>query len=359
MLGRVASALLGKQVDYRVNPETGQQEAYEVPQRPGDLFRHILAGALIGGAAAKGTNSVLAGFSRGGAAGIEANRDADQQRQQRAQQDFKNRQEKSKTDAEIDAHHAQMQLANVQTLIHESDSSLKTAAELDRHNASDRMRREHAEENGGVKYPVEGNGVQGKGADLAAAYNAGKISAPAGHMLQFTTEYDHTGLHHDINKGRWVDDETGEPVNMATRTTYHLQSVPLDSMKKLSTYTGAEIQKAFPGQFGNTLKPDQEYNLNGNTIQGLHQKETAEQNKKHADELKDKREKRLTSNAARDQARKDEDEKRKKALADLKLKGGNQSKLQFLHVNPDTKQSVGWNGSAWVDSATGKPVAGQ
>src|SRR5207244_7496886 len=95
---------------------------------------------------------------------------------------------------------------------------LKSAAELDRHNASDRMRREHAEENGAVKYPVDGNGVQGKGAELAKAYTEGKIVAPAGHMLQFTTEYNYEGLHHDITKGRWVDDQTDEPVNMATRT---------------------------------------------------------------------------------------------------------------------------------------------
>jgi len=280
-----------------------------------------------------------------------------ERRQQQAQQDFKNQQEKSKTQAEIDTHHAQMQLANIQTLIHESDSSLKSAAELDRHNASDRMRREHAEENGAVKYPVEGNGVQGRGADLAKAYTEGKIVAPAGHMLQFTTEYNYEGLHHDITKGRWVDDQTGEPVNMATRTTYHLQSVPLDSMKKLSTYTGAEIQKAFPGQFGDTLKPDQEYNLNGNTITALHEKETASQNKKHAGELKDKREKRLTSNSVKDQARKDLDQKRKQQLADQKKNTGNQSKLIYPHITKDGIR-IGWNGSDWVD-ATGKVVKDQ
>src|SRR5713226_2764738 len=33
LLGRVASALLGKQLDYRVNPATGQTEAVEVPQK--------------------------------------------------------------------------------------------------------------------------------------------------------------------------------------------------------------------------------------------------------------------------------------------------------------------------------------
>src|SRR5882757_3530707 len=92
MLGRVASALLGRQMDYQVDPQTGKTVAVPVQERPGDLFRHILAGALIGGAAAKGTNSVLAGFSAGGAAGIRANDAANQQRQQRAQQDFENEQ---------------------------------------------------------------------------------------------------------------------------------------------------------------------------------------------------------------------------------------------------------------------------
>src|SRR5438552_9166070 len=124
MIGRIASALLGKQVDYRIN-EAGQQEAYEVPQRPGDLFRHILAGALIGGAAAKGTNSVLAGFSRGGAASIGASREADQQRQQRAQQDFANKQVVDKAAQEKLQSAATHEHWNKEQLLHERAANLR------------------------------------------------------------------------------------------------------------------------------------------------------------------------------------------------------------------------------------------
>src|SRR5258708_6127531 len=42
MLGRVASALLGKQIEYQVNPKTGQTEAIAGTQKPGELIRHIL-----------------------------------------------------------------------------------------------------------------------------------------------------------------------------------------------------------------------------------------------------------------------------------------------------------------------------
>jgi hypothetical protein len=33
--------------------------------------------------------------------------------------------------------------------------------------------------------------------------------------------------------------------------------------------------------------------------------------------------------------------------------------LQNLQFNPQTKQTIGWNGSAWVDAKTGQPVTGQ
>jgi hypothetical protein len=37
--------------------------------------------------------------------------------------------------------------------------------------------------------------------------------------------------------------------------------------------------------------------------------------------------------------------------------GGGGAQLQNLHTNPQTNQTIGWNGTTWVDQKTGQPVA--
>ena len=129
-------------------------------------------------------------------------------------------------------------------------------------------------------------------------------------------------------------------------------------MEKLQPYTGAALMKAYPSTFGNTLDPKQEYNINGTGINGLAAREAETYNKKFNDNLKAKREGRLQNTATEEQARKDKEQARKDKLAAQKL-GQNQSKLQFLHVNPTTKKTIGWNGASWVDATTGAAVQGQ
>lgn len=168
-----------------MDPQTGKTIATAVPEKPGDLFRHILAGALLGGAAAQGQRSALGGFAAGAKAGLENRQQMDQQKQARAQQQFQNQQssqredrEENTADSQNNLRHAQMQLANVESMVHDRNSSLHEKEELDRENASERLRREHAEGIGGLDVPVDGNGVEGKGADLMAAYTAGRSSLP-------------------------------------------------------------------------------------------------------------------------------------------------------------------------------------
>src|SRR5258708_4876755 len=148
VLGRVASALLGHNLDYQVDPQTGKTVAVETPQRPGQFFRNLVAGALLGGVAARGTNSVLSGFSRGATAGIEANQAADQQRYSRAQQGFKTQQEAQRTQREQGAESredqrlkdeelktsAQHEMWNKEQLLHERDANLRESEFLQRQN---------------------------------------------------------------------------------------------------------------------------------------------------------------------------------------------------------------------------------
>src|SRR5258708_2660176 len=163
MLGRVASALLGRPMDYQIDPATGKTVAVPVQEKPGDLFRHILAGALIGGAAAKGTNSVLAGFSRGGVAGIQSNQPTNDHRLPQAQQPFQNSQTADKASQEKLSATAQHEHWNKEELLHERDANLRDSEFLERRNERAEELQKWALEAGGMAAPIEGNGELGNG----------------------------------------------------------------------------------------------------------------------------------------------------------------------------------------------------
>src|ERR1035438_9961688 len=50
LMGRAVSALMGNPTDYQVDPNTGQTVAVPMKSKPGDIWRHIVAGAILGGA---------------------------------------------------------------------------------------------------------------------------------------------------------------------------------------------------------------------------------------------------------------------------------------------------------------------
>jgi hypothetical protein len=89
VVNKLVSGLLGNQTTYQVDPQTGKTVAVERPQKPGELFRHILAGAILGGAASTGGGGGLGeGAVRGAAAGLQDLRQQDQQKQAQAVKDF-------------------------------------------------------------------------------------------------------------------------------------------------------------------------------------------------------------------------------------------------------------------------------
>jgi len=317
MLGRVASALLGKQVDYRVNPETGQQEAYEVPQKPGDLFRHILAGALIGGAAAKGTNSVLTGFSRGGAAGIEANREADQQRQQRAQKDFANKQVLDKAAQEKLESAANHEHWNKEQLLHERDANLRDSEFLEKQNENSQQLQKWAQEAGGIPAPITGNGELRNGQAMMKLFTSdpSKFRPPAGYNRFITHDIDLGGLTHDAG-GKWIDGD-GNPVNMEDRTTWRVSFIP--QKPQPITIDGSRLNHLFPKTLGGLADPKQSYSLPWSQVLGLAHNEHETVRKEADEDRKNEREQRLKKTSERDQNRKDVDEKRKQQLADQKV----------------------------------------
>ncbi|MGD0511167.1 MAG: hypothetical protein ABSA33_04990, partial [Candidatus Micrarchaeaceae archaeon] len=81
---RAVQALLGSTTEYQQTPNG--PVPYQVPNKPGNLFRSILAGAILGaGAGASGSqNDAGSGWSAAGRGAAAAQQGMQQQQQQRA-----------------------------------------------------------------------------------------------------------------------------------------------------------------------------------------------------------------------------------------------------------------------------------
>ncbi len=130
-LGRAVSTLFGQQTSYLVDPASGQVVPTTTKAPPGQMFRSLLAGAILGGA--QGTEGMSPGFGRSffraGAAGINRAQQQDQQRKQEAIDAQKRQQEKQKFDTEEDVRKAQIAHENAltaETVVRTAGSDLET-----------------------------------------------------------------------------------------------------------------------------------------------------------------------------------------------------------------------------------------
>ena len=126
LIGRMFRAVAGTERTYQVNPQSGQVESMPVQQKPGQMFRNLLAGALIGGAAGaegRGQGGFMGAAGRGMTAQRQQMQQQDQQQYARAQQQFKNQLEARRetreetaaaTEEQLKA--AQIALTNKETL---------------------------------------------------------------------------------------------------------------------------------------------------------------------------------------------------------------------------------------------------
>lgn len=88
-IGHVFNTLAGTANDYSIDPKTGQTVATPIKQKPGQMFRNMLAGALMGGAASGG-GDFATGLVRGGSASVQEQQRQDLQRRAQAETQFKN-----------------------------------------------------------------------------------------------------------------------------------------------------------------------------------------------------------------------------------------------------------------------------
>jgi len=96
MIGRAFKVLSGQNTQYQVDPTTGRTIATQSQNTPGQFFKNIVAAALVGGAAGadnantRTAGSGLASAMKGGTAVIDRDKQLDQERVQRAQQEYQN-----------------------------------------------------------------------------------------------------------------------------------------------------------------------------------------------------------------------------------------------------------------------------
>jgi len=262
LFGKAVKAMVhslnGTQTSYQPNPQTGRIEETTVPAKPGQFFRNLLSGMLIGAASGAqrptdkegnplpGSGGFAGGFGRGVAAQTGFRQQQDQQQYARAQQDLKNQEEREKLDSEEQMHSAMVAHQNVATadLLHNMHAA-DDKAHRD-HNAAARAYEASLTAAGG--FPAKMS-IGGKLADtidggsFQAAYTKDPsiAKAPEGYERHFISTTDLSELHFD--GAHWVDD-SGEAVNIGKNITIKAYDLPTSTFKTPRQVKGKDINAA-------------------------------------------------------------------------------------------------------------------
>jgi hypothetical protein len=229
-LGRLASYLLGHENQYNVNPQTGQVDTTQVQRKPGDLFRSIVTGAVMGMAAGAGTHDFAGGFGKGGAAAMQNQQAQDQQKYQRAQQQAENFQKQQQFNEEKKLHDAQVAQMNANGVRADWEMGVQSAKYIDEHNDRERAFQFQLDQMGATPMQIQVggqdvNGQVGNGQALQklVGENLDAVKPPDGYHTIHTMEVNTAGL--SVKDGQWVD-EDGQPVGIHDRIAHTLYQVP-------------------------------------------------------------------------------------------------------------------------------------
>jgi hypothetical protein len=259
VLGRavrhIASALEGKQVSYVPDSTTGTYQEVVTPRKPGGIFRDILMGAVIGGAAgAQGDprQGFVGGFARGGSAeiGAQQRQAVDQRNDAGAKAEVlkRNRDAKEAKQTADDQAAASLAAHSISTLDQDHHANLYDSKQIQSHNNSHQLLMQTALDNGGSMPQIMGqdgkdlNGETDNGGKLMELFNKDPqslMAAPEGFHRTPFTQIDTAGLEH--KSGKWIDTKTGKEVDLADRTTFHLVDVPTNAWNRSLTMTKGTV----------------------------------------------------------------------------------------------------------------------
>ena len=228
---------------------------------PGQLFRSILAGAIMGAASGYPKQGEQGGFGPAFSRGLGAEQQQVQrqeaQLQQQSQQQFENQMAQQREQREQTLLNAQLAHMHAQEVAAQHQNDIMDQKFHDERNAAAQTMINTMKDAGGVA-PVDGALPETMTApELVQAYtkNPSIRNAPAGYVRHFYDKTDASELTWDDKAGNWVTAD-GTPANMTNHSVITVMDVPVNSMTTKKMTSGKDINTAA----GQTLvDPDKQY----------------------------------------------------------------------------------------------------
>lgn len=205
----------------------------QAPNKPGDLFRSILAGAIMG--ASTGAQARMGGGVGSFAVGAGA-------AQQQAQQEKEKLQQQSQQSQQKLLMQAQIENMNSETAARHHTTDLQNKEYHDKHNAASQAMIDGLTAAGGVA-PVDGKIAETVTVpDLVKAYTKDPTirQAPSGYMRHFIDTTDSSEV--TFNGDHWVKAD-GTPENMTDNSTIKVIDVPANAMSTKRPLSGKDLNK--------------------------------------------------------------------------------------------------------------------
>lgn len=295
---KILGAIYGTGYEPQMQPD-GTIKETQVHYPPNTIFKHILAGAILGGATAArlpaGERTFGAGMTVGAEGAREENQRLDALKREQLNQQFQRGQELKRSQLEQDRlnletdrfnaenQHWQAQLAfqTQQQLMDNFKLNLQAQDHIDLLNNEANKDEQQMRSLGVPLANIPGNGEHNNGEKMMELYNKNpKAFQPSpeqiksGYGVKTIQKIDYTGLHVDPEKGGWVD-EKGNKTDLRDRTTWSVYFAPPDAREAVTMRSGASLMKAYPHVFGNgSLDPSKNYPINMGQELGISQENT-------------------------------------------------------------------------------------
>lgn len=183
-IGKAFRSIMGNDVNYQVDPNTGQMSQVSTPQKPGTLWRSMLASVILGGATAARDKApgFVQGAAEGGGAVIADNERRDGVKREQARQQAKDIQSTRAANTEEDLKHAQIAFHNSATLKENQDMQF----------AYSKHEKEEAEYK--VRWPIENLRLHNDAASLGTTQIKPFIDAGLPYAFKDVSESEHNDL---------------------------------------------------------------------------------------------------------------------------------------------------------------------